>query len=456
MTPDTSASIAPALALKTNPLLTAPILRTLARLSVPNVIAMLATALVAIAETAYAGRLGTSALAGLALVFPMVMLQQMMSAGAMGGGVSSSISRALGAGDETRAATLAAHALFIGGIAGLTFCVLFLILGEQIYFLLGGRGDVVTQALAYSDVVFIGAIGIWLTNTLASIIRGGGDMKIPSITLLLVASSQFILAGIFGLGFGPIPSLGMSGIALGLVIAYSSGALFLFWHLVSGRARVTLTIRGVRLTSEMFRDILKVGAISCISPLQTVLTVLILTRLVSEFGVEALAGYGIGARLEFLLVPIAFAVGVACVPMVGMAIGARNVARARHVAWSGGLAAALIVGPVGVFVALFPDYWTGLFTDVPQVLESARLYFAWVGPFYALFGLGLCLYFSSQGAGKVLGPVLAGTLRLLIVGFGGWILAAANAPEWTVFALIGIAMAVYGAITALSVYVARW
>ena len=456
MTQDTSASIAPALALKANPLLTAPILQTLARLSVPNVIAMLATALVAIAETAYVGQLGTSALAGLALVFPMVMLQQMMSAGAMGGGVSSSISRALGAGDETRAATLAVHALVIGGIAGLTFCVLFQIFGEQIYFLLGGRGDVIAQALAYSDVVFIGAIGVWLTNTLASIIRGGGDMKVPSITLLLVASSQFILAGIFGLGLGAIPGLGMSGIALGLVIAYSSGAAFLFWYLLSGRGRVTLTLRGIHLKSEMFRDILKVGAISCISPLQTVLTVLILTRLVSEFGVEALAGYGIGARLEFLLVPIAFAVGVACVPMVGMAIGARNVTRARHVAWSGGLAAAFVVGLVGLFVALFPDYWTGLFTDAPQVLASARLYFAWVGPFYALFGLGLCLYFSSQGAGKVLGPVLAGTLRLLIVGIGGWMLASMNAPEWTVFALIGVAMAVYGAITALSVYVTRW
>ena len=90
------------------------------------------------------------------------------------------------------------------------------------------------------------------------------------------------------------------------------------------------------LTREMFFDILRVGALASFSPLQTVLTVLILTRLVAGFGTEALAGYGIGARLEFLLVPIAFAVGVACVPMVGMAIGARDVARARRVAWTGG------------------------------------------------------------------------------------------------------------------------
>ncbi|WP_288901267.1 MATE family efflux transporter [uncultured Sneathiella sp.] len=453
MTTETSS---PAVAASPNALLTAPILGTLARLSVPNILAMSAAAVVAIAETAYAGQLGISALAGLALVFPMVMLQQMMSAGAMGGGVSSAISRALGANDDRRAEQLAFHAVIIGAMAGLLFGVFFLLCGEYVYRLLGGNGVVITEALAYSNIVFLGATGLWLTNTLASIIRGSGDMKTPSITLLAVALSQFLLAGTFGLGWGPFPALGMAGIGLGLVIAFSVSTLFLLWYLVSGRARVKLTLRGIKLKKEMFQDILKVGAISCISPLQTVLTVLILTRLISEFGVEALAGYGIGARLEFLLVPIAFAIGVACVPMVGMAIGANNVARARKVAWTGGICAGILIGSIGFLVALFPDIWTGMFTDVQPVMKSAGLYFAWVGPFYGLFGLGLCLYFSSQGAGKVLGPVIAGTIRLVVVALGGWILATNAMPEWTIFALIGGAMAIYGAATALAVYVVRW
>ncbi len=439
-----------------NPLLNAPILGTLARLSIPNVIAMLATSLVAVAETAYAGQLGTPALAGLALVFPMVMLQQMLSAGAMGGGVSSAISRALGAGNDGRAARLALHAILIGGLAGLIFCALFLLFGMPIYSMLGGDGVVLTEALAYSNIVFFGAIGVWMTNTLASIIRGGGDMKTPSITLLIVAVSQFLLAGAFSLGWGPFPALGMAGIGIGLVVAFSASTVFLFWYLLSGRARITLSFNIFQLRAEMFRDILKVGAVSCISPLQTVLTILILTRLVSEFGVEALAGYGIGARLEFLVVPIAFAIGVACVPMVGMAIGAGNTARARQVAWTGGICAGLSIGLIGIVVALFPNIWSGMFTNVPAVLDSAGLYFAWVGPFYGLFGLGLCLYFSSQGAGKVIGPVVAGTVRLVIVAIGGILLATGNAPDWSIFALIGAAMAIYGAGTAFSVYRARW
>src|SRR5262245_30017744 len=109
-----------------NTLLAGAILPTLLRLTLPNLAAMLVTALVAVCETAYVGILGTTELAAIALAFPMVMLMQMLSAGAMGGGVSSAISRALGAGEEARAEALARHAVAIGAIAGLCFSGLFL------------------------------------------------------------------------------------------------------------------------------------------------------------------------------------------------------------------------------------------------------------------------------------------------------------------------------------------
>ncbi len=439
-----------------NPLLTAPILPTMIRLSLPNLAAMLASTLVAIIETIYVGRLGTPALAGMALVFPMVMLQQMFSAGAMGGGVSSAISRALGAGDELRARALAFHALLIAVIASVSFMALFLVFGPQVYASLGGRGDALNQALVYSNVFFTGLLGIWLTNTLASVIRGGGNMRVPSATLFTVAAGQAILGGGLGLGLWPFPRLGMVGVALGQVLAYGVGAVVLIWFMRSGRARVPLLLRGIPVRRDMFNDILKVGALAAFSPLQTVLTVLILTSLVARFGTESLAGYGIGARLEFLLVPITFAIGVACLPMVGMAVGASNAARARRVAWTGGAVSAVITGIVGLVVVAVPDVWATWFTSDPAVLESARSYLRWSGLGYGFFGLGLCLYFASQGAGQVLGPVLAGTSRLLVVAAGGWWLASISAPQWMMFALIGVAMTVYGLATAFAVYLTTW
>src|SRR5262249_8673706 len=154
--------------------------------------------------------------------------------------------------------------------------------------------------------------------------------------------------GSLGLGLGPFPRLGMTGIALGQTIAFGIGAVFLFAFLLAGKARVRLTFDWAGLNREMFADILKVGAIACLSPVQTVATVLILPSLVSHFGPEALAGYGIGARLEFLLIPITFAIGVACVPLVGMAIGAGDVPRARRVAWTGGALSAAALGSLGL------------------------------------------------------------------------------------------------------------
>src|SRR5581483_8758924 len=342
-----------------NLLLTAPILPTLLRLTLPNLAAMLVTALVAVAETIYVGMLGTTQLAAIALVFPLVMLMQMLSAGAMGGGVSSAISRALGARDEARAEALALHATVIGVLTGLTFSALFVACGPAILWSLGGRGAVLEHAIAYSRVALTGAVLVWLLNTLASIVRGTGNMRVPSLTLLLAAMLQIAVGGALGLGLGPVPRFGLVGVACGLLLGSAAGAAFLLWFLRSRRARVTLRLSGIRLTGDMFFDILKVGALAAFSPLQTVLTVLILTALMTRFGTEALAGYGIGARLEFLLIPITFAVGVASVPLVGMAIGAGDTTRARRVAWTAAGVATLALGVIGLTVGISPVLWYG-------------------------------------------------------------------------------------------------
>ena len=439
-----------------NGLLTSPILPTLLKLTLPNAIAMVGTTLVAVAETSYIGRLGIEPLAAIALVFPFVMLTQMMSAGAMGGGVSSAISRALGAGDRDRAATLALHAVMIGLLAGLFFTAVMLLFGRPFFMLLGGRDGVLEQALHYSQVLFSGAVSIWLVNTLASVLRGTGDMRLPSATLIGTAIVQIVVGGALGLGLAGLPQLGMRGVAAGQLVAFSLGAIFLGWVLVSGRSRLTLNFGAFRFQRAMFLDILKVGAISCVAPLQSVLSILIFTKILAGYGTATLAGYGMGSRLEFLLTPISFAFGVASVPMVGMAVGAGMVARARKVAWTAGAASGLVVGAIGLIVAVEPVLWVSLFTSDPGVTAAAYSYFAWAGPAFGFFGLGTCLYFASQGAAKVGGPVLAGTGRLLLVGLGGWWLVSIDAPAWALFALVGAAMVVFGLGVAASVWLTRW
>ena len=255
-----------------HPLTSAPIFPTIWRLSVPNMFAMVATALVSIAETSYVGKLGLTPLAGMALVFPLIMLQQMLSAGSMGGGISSAISRAIGAGNTVKANALVWHAVIISLTLGLCLSLIILLWGRSIFQLIGGQGDALEQALIYANVAFIGSLSIWLTNAFASAIRGSGNMKTPSVTLLAVAIAQVCLGGVLGLGLGPIPSFGMAGVALGQVLAFTFGAIYLFVYLRSSKSRVHLSFTAT-VHRGYFMEILKVGGIASISSLQTVLTI---------------------------------------------------------------------------------------------------------------------------------------------------------------------------------------
>src|SRR6202022_4389033 len=215
--------------------------------------------------------LGVESLAAMALLFPCVILTMTMSGGAMGGGVASAIARSLGAGDIDRASTLAAHALLIGICFGLIFMLDMLIFGPQLLELLGGRGNVLAQAIAYAQIFFGGAVVPWLMNTMAGVLRGTGNMKLPSLMILSSAVCQIILGGALGLGVGPIPQFGMRGVAAGSLTAYVISLSVMSWFLFSGRARVVPKLWDLRIQGAMFFDILKVGAIACFSPLQSVL-----------------------------------------------------------------------------------------------------------------------------------------------------------------------------------------
>lgn len=433
-----------------------PILRTLLGLAWPNVIGLSAGMCVVIAETSYVGRLGVEALAAMALVFPTVILTMTMSGGAMGGAVASAIARALGAGDRARAGTLAVHAILIGISFGLVFMLGMLIFGPRLLELLGGRGNVLSHAIAYTQVFFGGAVLPWLLNTLAGVLRGTGNMKLPSLLILNSAVWQIVLGGTLGLGLGPVPQLGMRGVAAGALIAYCMNIGVMGWYLFSGRARIVLRLRGLRIQWAMFFDILKVGAIACFSPLQSVLTISIFTHMLAQFGTAILAGYGIGARLEFLLTSIAFSFGIACVPMVGMAIGAGRIVRARRIAWIASAAAFVAVGAPACLVAIFPDLWVNIFTGSVAVRAASHQYLSTVGPFYAFFGLATTMYFSSQGAAKVIGPVLAQTARLIYIAACGWWLSAHDATAQSFFWLAASSMVVLGLLSCSSVVLTRW
>jgi putative MATE family efflux protein len=438
-------SPAPSVNARTERLLAAPIVPTLAHLSAPGVLLVAFQSLVSVGDTYFVGRLGTEPLAGLALVFPLLMLLQMTSAGAMGGGVSSAIARALGSGDAAAARRLVVHALVIAAAMGAAFTILVLLLGESIYELLGGRAETLGHALRYSSIVFGGAIVVWIANTLSSVLRGSGNMLTPALTLIGAALVHLPLSGIL------VSRIGIAGAGIAYVTTFGIAALVM--ALIVRRSSLLSPRRADwQLEWRLFREILRVGAISTLSAVQTVLTAVILTGFVGRHGAAALAGYGVGLRLELLQIPLVFAVGQALVVLVGTHIGAGRAARAKRIAWVGASFAACISLLIGVAVSIFPLAWVGLFSSDAAVLEHGSSYLRTVAPFYPLLAAGIALYFASQGAGRVLRPILAGTVRLAIVIAGGLMAVSLQG----VFIVIAAAMIAFGALTIWFVASTDW
>src|SRR5215468_10662288 len=212
---------------RTRLLLEAPIGVTLVKLATPNVLVMFVQASVGLIETYFVGWLGTDALAGVALVFPLLMLMQMMSAGAMGGGISSAVARALGGGRRADADALVLHASVIAVAFGLGFTVVVLAGGPWLYAAMGGRDASLAAALAYSNVVFSGAILVWVFNSLANVIRGTGNMATPATVTCVGAAALIPLSPALIFGWGPLPRLGVAGGAVAVVAYYAVGSAVL-------------------------------------------------------------------------------------------------------------------------------------------------------------------------------------------------------------------------------------
>ncbi|WP_431272206.1 MATE family efflux transporter [Dankookia sp. P2] len=347
------------------------------------------------------------------------------------------------------------HAVVINLALGLGFSAVMLLFGRPIYRALGGEGGALEAALAYSNIVFLGNPLLWLMNGLASVIRGTGNMLVPALVIcagvvLLVPLSPLLIFGI-----GPFPALGVAGGGAALVSFYVLGCAVLGWYVLSGRNLARF--RPVPLRWPMLREILRIGAVASITSLQTNVTIALLTALVAAHaGLDAVAGFGTGARLEYLLVPLAFGLGAPLVALVGTSIGAGQRERALRIALTGGALAFVLTEAVGLAAAIWPGAWLALFSADPAMLGTGSTYLRLVGPAYGFFGLGMALYFASQGAGRLAWPLGIGFLRLLVAAGGGWLALRLTGELRWLFAAAALALVIYGTTLASAVRSGVW
>jgi MATE family, multidrug efflux pump len=441
-------------AARTRLLLEGPPLATLLRLSAPNILNLLAIAGMITFDGLFLGRLGADALAGVSLAFPFVMLMQHTAASGMGGGVASAVARALGAGRREVADALAFHAFVLALGLAAAFSTVLLLGAPFVFRWMGGRGEMLSAALAYADVAFSGAISICMLNLLASVVRGTGKMGLPAAVIVGSVIGHVLISPALIFGWGAIPALGPAGAGWGLMLSFGAGSLVLLAYLRSSRSLV-MAFRGVPLQRRLFGEILKVGVPGLINVIITNLAVVLLTGIAGHLGREVAIAYAMGARLEYILIPLAFGFGTAIVAMVGTNWGAQQEIRAYRLAWTGAATVAAACGSIGSIVALFPDSWMRLFTADRELVRMGALYLQIVGPSYGLYGLGMGLYFATQGFGNVVSTVGANAVRLLASAGCGL------AALWLGFGATGLFVAIaggfcaYAALTAAAVFRVR-
>ena len=433
-----------------------PTARELARrilaLAAPTTLLSALQVVALLIETWLAARQGRYALAGWAVVLPFALLLGQMSAGAMGGGVVSAIARALGAGKPEEAARLALHALLIALGFATGFVLLLAVWGRPVLTAIGGA-EAAAAGVPYAAWLFgAGALPAWLANTLASILRGAGRHALAARVLngcwIAYPPLAWLLAEPLGLG---LPGLGMAFAA-----CFWAGALAMGFVVASGAAGFRPELRA-RLEWALFRRILAVGAVACaLAAVANLATILVTARL-AHYGAAAVAAYGVSARLEFMMIPLAFGVGSALTALVGRAVGQGDWETARRTAWVGGGMAFAACTAVGLLVAGFPLGFARMFASDEEVAIIAAGALRIIGPAFGGFGLGMAMYFAAMGAGRMGWPVAAGLARLGIAVGGGWWLA--DALGWGMqgqFLAVALGITAYGVLAASAVRPGVW
>lgn len=442
---------------RTQQMLHGPLLPTLLRLATPNVIGLFAMTIMIGYDGYILGLLGSDALAGVALVLPLSMLMMQMSAGGIGGATTAAVARALGGGRSDEAGRLAQHALLVGLVMAGLFMLALLVFGRSVYGAMGGRGAALEAALAYSNVIFGGALVIWAINVLAGIVRGGGNMLLPSLGLLATTLVHLVLCPLLVFGWGPVPGLGIAGAAWSTLTVNGAAALVLAGYLLRSDGAVRLQAQPWRFSRALLQGILRVGLPASLSPVISNSSIAVATAVVGSYGTAALAGYGVAARLEYILVPIAFGFGTALTTMVATNMGAGQAARAVRVAWMGGALVGAITGAIGLAVAVAPSLWMHLFTADAGIRALGATYLRVVGVGYGFFGLGLALFFASQGAGRMFWPLVGSVARLVVVAVGGWVCVQwLQAPASAFYGVVALSLVVYALIIAGAIWRGSW
>lgn len=385
--------------------------RGLFKLGIPIMVGMLAHTLFNIVDTIFVGRLGAEAIAAVTIAFPIAFIIIAIGSG-VGIGTTSLIARMMGAKSKQTADRVAENAIVLSIFISVLITALGILTSRPLFMAMGVTGEILEVSVAYINIIFSGMIFMLPMMIAASILRGEGNAKTPMKIMTTIAILNAIFDPIFIYFFG----YGVPGAAMASVLARFIGALVMF-HIffVKKSTYVTLSFREFRMDWKIVKDIFGVGIPASLSQISMSVGMLILNVFLIALGSVYVAAYGLGLRIDMLVLLPIIGISSGLIIMVGMYVGSKNFEKAKWVTKYAMKISALIMGLAGVIFFFIAEYLMMIFTSDPQVIMSGAEYLRIVVISYPFAAIGITIYSSFQGAGKGVPALVLTLLRVILL-----------------------------------------
>jgi putative MATE family efflux protein len=382
---------------------TGSITRAIFLLAVPMVLETLMESLFAIVDVFWLARLGADSVATVGLVEAMLMLIYSVGMG-MGLSATAMVARRVGERDPEGAAVAGVQTIALGLVASLSLGLPGFYFAPRLLRLMGASPAVLAVGSSYARITLGACCVVLLLILNNAVFRGAGDAAIAMRVLWLANSINLILDPCLIFGLGPFPRLGVTGAAVATLTGRSLGVIYQFYRLARGSEHIRILARHIRLKLQVMARLLRVSLTGITQVVIPNIAWVILMRIVSLFGSEALAAYTIAIRIIVFFILPAWGLSGAAATLVGQNLGAGQPERAEQSVWKTGIYNMLVMGGVGLFLILFPVPVVRLFTHDPAIvsLGAACLRIVSVGNIGYAYEMVMLQAFN--GAGDTLTP----------------------------------------------------
>lgn len=374
-------------------------------LAVPMILEMIMESLFAIVDIFFVGRLGVDAVATVGLTESVVTIVYSIGIG-FSMAATAIVSRRIGEHDSQRASAAAFQVILLGAVFSFLISVGGFWYAEDILLLMGASEAIIAQGASYTKIILAGNISIMLLFIINGAFRGAGNASVAMRTLWLANGINILLDPLLIFGFYHIPGLGLEGAAWATTIGRSIAVGYQFYHLLSGRLKISIHREAIRLKWKTVVSIVKVSAGGMGQFLIDSASWILLTRLVSEFGSTALAGYTISFRIVMFTILPAWGLSNAAATLVGQSLGAQKPARAEQSVWYTARYNMYFLGLVSLLFLLFADQFVGLFSPDAEVVRTGATALKIFCLGYIFFAFGMVMVQAFNGAGDTRTPTL--------------------------------------------------